>query len=88
MDVLLKHHINLSEFLVVSDPLEENLSLSVKFVFKASVSNFLEISLIWLRDEVLKLTKVFISTLGVGIDELRVNNLFLKSFSSHEKESD
>ena len=52
---LFEHHVGLRELLVVADSLEEDLSGKVELVVEATVTTLLNISLVWIANELLKL---------------------------------
>jgi len=87
-NVFLEHDIDLGELLIVSNSLEKNLGWEVELALEAFFSDLEEISLVWIRNEVLEVSEILISTLGVRVDKFRVDDLFLESLSSHEQELD
>jgi hypothetical protein len=71
--------------LIVANLRVEDLSCLEEFLIIAAVTALLDISLVWLTDELLKIREVSLSALGISEDELGVNHLFLKERASHEQ---
>jgi len=83
--VLLKLNQDLCKLLIVSYLGVENLSCLVKFLVKAAVTKLLDVSLIWLADELFEIWEVSLSALGIGEDQLRVYHLFLEKRAGHQE---
>jgi hypothetical protein len=81
--VLLQFNVGLCEFLIVADALVQNLSCKVESVIEAAITTLLGICLIRLRNKALKIRKVSLSILGVGIDQLRVDSRILDALACH-----
>src|SRR6218665_254235 len=71
---------------VVGHIIVENTCRFKELIVKASVANFRDIGMIWLRNEFFKITE----TIGfsVGIDQFRLNERFTRLPSGHLQESD
>lgn len=81
--IFAKHHIYLGKLLVISNSIEKKFSSVIELVMDTFLSNFLNISLIWVRDKVFKLTEIFISTFSIRKDKLRINDLLFEGLSGH-----
>lgn len=75
--VLFQLNVSLSQLLVVANTLEQNLSSKEKFVFKATITTLLSVSLVGLRDKCFEVGQESLTIFGVGENELRVNTLIL-----------
>lgn len=83
--ILLELNQNLSKLLVVSNVGVEDSGSFKEFLIKASITTFLDVSLVWLSNESLKVREVSLSAFSISENELRVNHLFFKDRSGHEK---
>jgi hypothetical protein len=72
-----KHDMDLGKFLVVADLGVKDFGSVEKLVVEASVTDYKNISLLWLSNKCLDITEVLVSTLSVREDEFLIDHLLL-----------
>lgn len=83
--VLLEHNVGLCEFLIVVDPLVQNLCRQEKSCIVTAVTAFLDISLVRFAHEFFKVIQESLASHRITENKLRVNSLFFLLLAGHQE---